>query len=189
MPAALMPALMLGWTAELLLPVTTGTCGIFICRMLLPAIPSQRRFDTSLPASRGAPHVSSWLSPLAAAATGSITRPAEASAEVRNIKDLTDILAFLRRPGREWSAATLHDPCQLAGASLQMSRIGTISGLARCKVGIDDHPIRNPQCFISGWRHRPRRFLPYKAPGQIPPARFLWHGFRCVVRQSSAGRS
>jgi hypothetical protein len=44
-------------------------------------------------------HVPSWLRPAASAAKGSITMPAEASAEVRNIRDLADILYFLRQTG------------------------------------------------------------------------------------------
>jgi len=121
----LAPALTLGRKA---LPVLAGTRGTFICRMLLPTpgTPSQLRLETGLPVPCGSPHVPSWLKPLAVAATGSITRPADASAEVRNIRDLTDILRFLRHLGHEWSCATLHDPCQRRSPHvLTLSRNGT----------------------------------------------------------------
>jgi hypothetical protein len=120
--SAFTPGLSLLWVPA------AGTRGTFICRMLLPTpgTPSQLRFETGLPVPCGSPHVPSLLKPLAVAATGSINWPADASADVRNIRDLTDILRFLRHLGHEWSCATHHDRCQLGSPHvLPLSRNGT----------------------------------------------------------------
>src|SRR5215469_13732207 len=65
-----------------LLPLPPITNTVVVSPPLLPpapGAPSQRIFETVLRMPCGFPHVSGWLKPLAAAATGSITMPAYAS--------------------------------------------------------------------------------------------------------------
>src|SRR5450432_3283076 len=85
------PGPILGWKAFIV--PTPGVCGRFIGRILpTPGRPSQVRFETAAPI--GLPHVPIWLTPWALAANGSTTRPAVASADVRNIRVLADIIGF-----------------------------------------------------------------------------------------------